>query len=64
MMSDYCWDIKRDLNNLEHDNQEKENSYHSSYVYEGFISVLFAYEFIWWKCLLVLVCAIVYFLKT
>ena len=37
-MADYCWSIKRDLNNIEHDNQEREKFYHSSYVHKSFIS--------------------------
>ena len=40
MMADYCWSIKSDLNNIEHDNQERENFYHSSYVHERFTSVV------------------------
>ena len=40
MMPDLCWSVKRDLNNTEHDNQERENSQHSSYVQEGFISAV------------------------
>ena len=38
MMANYCWSIKRDINNFEHDNRE--NFYHSSYVHEGFISAV------------------------
>ena len=40
MMADYCWYIKRNLNNIEHDNQERENVYHSFHVHEGFISAV------------------------
>ena len=40
MVSDYRWSIKRDLNNIEHDNQEREHFYHSFYVHEGFIFVV------------------------
>ena len=40
MMADNCWRIKRSLDNIEHDNQEREYSYHNSYVREGFISVV------------------------
>ena len=40
MMTDYYWSIKRDLNNIGHDNQEREKFYHSSYVYQGFISAV------------------------
>ncbi len=32
IMTDYCWGIKNDLHNTEHDYQERENSYHNSYV--------------------------------
>ena len=37
MMADYCGSIKRDLNNIEYDNQERKNSFHSFYDHEGFI---------------------------
>ena len=40
MMVDYNWSIKRDLNNIEHDNKEKQLFYHSSYVHKGFISAV------------------------
>ena len=40
MMADYSWNIKRNLDNIEHDNQEREKFYHSSYVYDGFILLL------------------------
>ena len=40
MITDYFRSIKRDSNNIEHDNQERENFYHSCYVKEGFISVV------------------------
>ena len=36
IMADYCWNIKRDLNNIEH----WDHFYHSSYVHEGFISAI------------------------
>ena len=38
MMADYYWSIKRDLNNIEHDNQKREKIDQSSYVHKGFIS--------------------------
>ena len=37
MVVDYCWSIKRDSNNIEHDNQERGKFYLGSYVHEGFI---------------------------
>ena len=40
MMAGNCWSIKRDLNNIEHDNQKKGKNYHCSYVCEGFISAV------------------------
>ena len=41
MMANYYWSIKRDLNNIEHDNQEREKIfYHNSYVHEGFIAAI------------------------
>ena len=40
IMPDYSLSIKRDLNNIEYDNQEREKFYHSSYVHEGFISAV------------------------
>ena len=40
MMPDYCWSIKKDLNNIKHDRQSRENLYHSSNVHEGFISAV------------------------
>ena len=39
MMADYRWNIKRDLNNIEHDNQERK-FYHSSNIHESFISAV------------------------
>ena len=36
MMADDCWSIKRNLNDIEHDNQEREN-FHRSYVHKGSI---------------------------
>ena len=40
MVADNRWSIKKDSNNIEHDNQEIENFYYSSDVHEGFISAL------------------------
>ena len=37
MMAVCRWTIKRDLNNIEHNNQKREIFYHSSYVHLGFI---------------------------
>ena len=37
MMADYCWRIKRDLNKIEHENQERKTFYHNSNVHEDFI---------------------------
>ena len=34
MIANYCWSIKRNLNNIEHDRQSRNRSY----VHEGFIS--------------------------
>ena len=39
-MADYWWNIKSDLNNIKPNNKESENFYHSSFVLEGFISVI------------------------
>ena len=39
-MADYCWSIKRGLTDIEHENQEGENFYHSSSVHRGFISAV------------------------
>ena len=41
MMAEYCCSIKRQLNNIEHDNQKRENFYHSFYVHKGFISAVY-----------------------
>ena len=40
MMADFCRSIKRDLNDIEHDNQERENFCHGSDVHGGFISTV------------------------
>ena len=40
MVSNCCWNIKRDLKLNMRDNQETENFYHSSYIDEGFISAV------------------------
>ena len=40
MMADYCWSIKKNLNNMR-DNQERENFYHSYYFHKGFISTVY-----------------------
>ena len=41
MMANYCWSIKRDLNNIKHDRQSRKKIfYHSSYVHKGFISAV------------------------
>ena len=58
-MADYYWNIKSDLNNIEHDNQERENFYHSSYIPKGFISAIRLLN-----DYLVLVYSIMLFLKT
>ena len=39
IMADYCSSIKRDLNNIEHERQSRKiDFYHSSHVYEVFLS--------------------------
>ena len=43
MMTEYCWSIKNDLNNIEYDNQGRKNFHHSSKncgesFHEGFFS--------------------------
>ena len=40
MMTDFSWSIKSVLNNIKHDNQEREKFYHSPYAHEGFISAV------------------------
>ena len=40
MMADFYWSIKKDLNNIDNDNQEREKFYHWPYVHEGFISAV------------------------
>ena len=39
MMADFCWSLKRDFNNIEHD-REREHFYHSFYVNKGFTSAV------------------------
>ena len=38
MMADYCWSIKRDLNNIEQDRYSRKKKI--SIVYDGFISAV------------------------
>ena len=40
MMPDYCYSIKRDLNNIENNNQVREKFCDSSFLHEGFISAV------------------------
>ena len=41
MIADYCWCIKRDLNNIEQDIQPRKRTiYNSSNVHEAFISAV------------------------
>ena len=64
MIADYCWSIKRDLINIEHNKQSRKNFfYHSSYVHEGFNSAVSLLNDLM-KYLLVLEYSIVLFLKT
>ena len=44
MITDNRKSIKRNLNNIEHNDQEKEKKYHSSYVHEGVISTISLFD--------------------
>ena len=39
-MADYCWSIKRDLNNSEYDRQSRKRKFLPEYFHESFISAV------------------------